>query len=98
VTAIRGITQTIGKVSAIVTSIAAAAEEQGAATTEIAGNVQQASAGTREATLNIAGVSQAAKDAGRAADAVLGSASGVADRTKELSGGVSAFVAEMRAA
>jgi methyl-accepting chemotaxis protein len=98
VTAIGAITQTIGKVSAIATMIAAAVEEQGAATAAIARNVQQASAGTREVTLNIAGVSQAAKEAGLAADAVLGSASGVADRTTELSGEVSRFVADMRAA
>jgi methyl-accepting chemotaxis protein len=98
VTAIGAITQTIGKVSAIATTIAAAVEEQGAATAAIARNVQQASAGTHEVTLNIAGVSQAAKQAGLAAGAVLGSASGVADRTNELSREVSRFVAEMRAA
>src|SRR5581483_6402434 len=54
--AVQGISQTIGRINEIATTIASAVGEQGAATKEIARNVQQASAGTNEVSSNIAGV------------------------------------------
>ena len=42
-------------------------EEQGAATQEIARNVQQASAGTAEVSANIVGITEAALDTGKSA-------------------------------
>lgn len=68
VEAIDEITQTIGNVHEIATSIASAVEEQGAATEEIARNVEQAATGTQEVADNIVQVSTAANDTGSAAD------------------------------
>jgi methyl-accepting chemotaxis protein len=43
---------TIGEISRIAAAVAAAVEEQGAATQEIARNVHQAAIGTQEVTSN----------------------------------------------
>src|SRR5437588_9016459 len=53
VVAIGGISDTIREISGIATTIAAAVEQQGSATREIARSVQQASAGTSEVSHNV---------------------------------------------
>ena len=98
VAAIKGIVGTIGEVSRIAGSIAAAVEEQGAATAEIARSVQQAANGTQDVTTNISGVSQAANETGAAAGQVLGAAGELSRQAEALSGEVSTFVAQVRAA
>src|SRR5205085_9744880 len=55
--AIRHIGQTIGEINEVTTAIAAAVEQQGAATREIARNIQHAASGTSEVSSNIVGVS-----------------------------------------
>jgi methyl-accepting chemotaxis protein len=67
VQAVQHIGQTISQMSEISTGIASAMEEQGAATQEIARNVQQASAGTAEVSANIVGITEAALDTGKSA-------------------------------
>ena len=52
VVAIKQIGGTIGRISEIATTIAAAIEEQGTATQEISRNVQQAAAGTTRVALD----------------------------------------------
>ncbi len=69
--AIAEISRTIGRVNEISTSIAAAVEEQTAATGEISRNVSQAAEGTADVTANVAGVSEAAMSSSAAADQVL---------------------------
>ncbi len=59
VSAIRNISSTIGEINDVTTAIAAAVEEQGAATREIARNIQHAAGGTSEVSSNIVGVSTA---------------------------------------
>ncbi len=98
VEAIRGISATIEEVSAIATTIASAVEEQGAATSEIARNVQQTTEAAQEVTIGISGVSQAASETGVAAGQVLTAASDVSKQAEQLSGEVSTFVADVRAA
>jgi methyl-accepting chemotaxis protein len=97
VAAITGISSRIGRVSEIANTIASAVEQQGAATAEIARNVQQTSASTLSVTANIAGVSQAAKDTGRAADQVLQAADGLAQQAGQMTAEVARFVAGVRA-
>lgn len=70
VQAVQHIGETIGQMSDISTGIASAMEQQGAATQEIARNVQQASAGTAEVSSNTIGILEAARNAGRAASRV----------------------------
>jgi methyl-accepting chemotaxis protein len=97
VTAIEGISTTIGRVSEIATAIAAAIEEQGAATREIARNVQEA-AGTNEVSTHISGVSKAASETGAAATQVLGAASQLAQQSEMLRKQVGQFLSTVRAA
>jgi methyl-accepting chemotaxis protein len=98
VQAIKGIGQTINEISATATAIACAVEEQGAATAEIARNVQQTAITTQGMTDNIAGVSDAARDTGAAAGRVLGASGTLADQAGVLSDAVSRFVSSVRAA
>src|ERR1044072_2434375 len=69
--AIRDISHTIEKLSEISSTIAAAVEEQGAATQEISRNVQQAAEGTHQVSSNIVDVKQGATEAGSSSAQVL---------------------------
>ena len=73
-------------------------EEQGAATREIAGNVQQAAKGTQEITVNIGRVNEAASETGAAASQVLSAAEELARQGDALRSRISDFVEEVRAA
>ena len=98
VSAIGSITQRIQEISGVATAIAAAVEEQGAATQEIVRNVAQAAVGTGEVTSNIAGVAGAAEETGAAASQVLASASELSRQSESLSNEVGRFLATVRAA
>ncbi len=98
VAAIGAIGQTIGKVSEIATAIASAVEEQGAATQEIARNVQQAASGTSLVSANIAAVTQATDQTGVASSQVLTAAGELARLSESLRGEVDGFIGKMRAA
>ena len=98
VSAIRNIGQTIGEINEVTTAIAAAVEEQGTATREIARNIQHAAGGTSEVSSNIVGVSTASAQAGSAAGEVL-SASGELRREADvLRSEIDAFLSNIRAA
>ena len=88
----------IGEISSISASIAAAVQQQGAATAEISRNVQQASTGTSEVTLNITNVSAAANDTGAAASQVQSAAAELARHSSILDREFAAFVEVIRAA
>ncbi|MEL6061097.1 MULTISPECIES: cache domain-containing protein [unclassified Methylobacterium] len=98
VTAIACITGRIREISDVATSIAAAVEEQGAATQEIVRNVSQAASGTGAVTGNIAGVAGAAEETGAAAGAVLGAAAELSHQSERLTAEVGHFLATVRAA
>ena len=93
VTAIGDISQTI---SGIATTIAAAVEEQDSATREIARSVQQAAAGTGEASQNVAGASRAAEQSRALADNVLVAAGELGQHAAGLFRSVDAFLAGLR--
>jgi methyl-accepting chemotaxis protein len=98
VVAIDRIRETIGEISEIATTIAAAIEEQGAATSEISRNVTQAAQGTQDVTNNISGVTRAAADTGTASSQVLSSAGELAMQAEALRSEVDSFLAKVRAA
>jgi methyl-accepting chemotaxis protein len=98
VDAVQEIGQTIARINEIATTIASAVEEQGAATQEIARNVQQASAGTTEVSTNIVGVTRAANDTGVASTQVLGTAGELAQQSEALRSQVESFLGNIRAA
>ncbi|GJE19034.1 methyl-accepting chemotaxis protein [Methylobacterium marchantiae] len=98
VTAIAGITQRIREIDDVSASIAAAVEEQGAATQEIVRNVSEASAGTNEVTHNVNAVAAAAEKTGAASAQVFASASELSQQFNTLDIAMSRFIATIRAA
>ena len=96
--AIQGIGRIIGEIDNVTTTIAAAVEEQGAATREIARNIQHAAGGTSEVSSNIVGVSTASAEAGAAASEVLGASDALRREADMLRGEIDAFLNNMRAA
>jgi methyl-accepting chemotaxis protein len=98
VEAIRGITATIEQVSTISTAIAAAVEEQRSATAEIARNVGNTARAAEEVTSNIGGVSRTGNETGSAAAELLSAATDLSRRSEQLSGEVTGFLADVRAA
>jgi len=78
--------------------VAAAMEEQGAATSEIVRNVTQAAQGTQAVTTDIADVRQAARETGAASDQVLSAAQELARYSTSLGQEVATFLAAVKAA
>jgi methyl-accepting chemotaxis protein len=98
VEAIKGIDGTIGQISEISTTIAAAIEEQGAATGEITRSTQETARGTEAVSRNIAGVSEAAGKTGAAASQVLASSGALGRQAETLRAEVDQFLGKIRAA
>ena len=96
--AIRNIGETIAEINEVTTAIAAAVEEQGAATREIARNIQHAAGGTAEVSSNIVGVSTASGEAGMAAAEVLNASVGLRREADLLRSEIDAFLSNIRAA
>ncbi|WP_042695849.1 methyl-accepting chemotaxis protein [Azospirillum sp. B506] len=98
VVAIRDIGHVIGEMTGISSAIAAAVEQQGAATRDISANVHQAAQGARAVSANVAGASEATTDAGTRASQMLdesGRLTSVADRLRSE---VDGFLGSLRAA
>jgi methyl-accepting chemotaxis protein len=96
--AIRNIGQTIAEIDHVTTAIAAAVEQQGAATREIARNIQHAAGGTAEVSSNIIGVSTASAEAGSAAGEVLNASGALRHEADVLRSEIDAFLSNIRAA
>jgi methyl-accepting chemotaxis protein len=98
VMAIKEVSDTIRRISEISSTIAAAVEEQGAATQEISRNVQQAAQGTQEVAANIVDVNRGASETGTASTQVLSSAQSLANESNRLKLEVGRFLDTVRAA
>ena len=98
VTAINTIAQRIGELRDIAQAIAAAVEEQNAATCEIARNVQQAAQGAGNVTHNIQDVAHAAEQTGVAANQVLSAAAQLFTQTDGMKDLVETFLGKVRTA
>jgi len=96
--AIKEIGDTIARMSEIASAIASAIEEQGAATREISGNVQQAAHGTQQVSANIADVQHGAGRTGSASAQVLTAAKSLSSESSRLKLEVGRFLASVRAA
>lgn len=96
--AIKEISSTIEKLSEISSAIAAAVEEQGAATQDISRNVQQAANGTQQVSANISDVQRGASETGTASSQVLSAAQTLASDSSRLKTEVSKFLNTVRAA
>jgi methyl-accepting chemotaxis protein len=98
VVAIKEISDTIGRMSEISSTIASAVEEQGAATQEISRNVQQAAQGTMQVSANIGDVQRGAGETGSASSQVLSAAQSLSGESNRLKTEVSRFLNSVRAA
>ncbi|MBP0491586.1 methyl-accepting chemotaxis protein [Pararoseomonas indoligenes] len=98
VEAIRGIGETVERTSGIATAIAAAVEEQGATTREIARSAAQVAGGTDTVNQAIAGVRAAAEETGSAAGGMLSATEALAGQTAILREKSSGFLRAVRAA
>ena len=98
VAAIGTITARIREIDGVATSIAAAVEQQGAATQEIVRNVGQAAQGAAAVTGHIAGVAVASSATEAAAGEVLAAAAALSAQSAHLTAEVDRFLDSVRAA
>jgi methyl-accepting chemotaxis protein/hemoglobin-like flavoprotein len=96
VDAIAAITARIREIDGVATSLAAAVEQQGAATQEIVRNVGQAAQGTAAVTGNIVGVAGAAEATGAAAGEVLNATQALSRQSEQLVSEIARFLANVR--
>jgi methyl-accepting chemotaxis protein len=96
--AIKGIGSIIGEVNEVAAAIAAAVEEQGAATQEITRSTQFASQGTKNVSENITGVKTDADAAAAAADNVKLASETLETQSQQLGSQVTQFLGKIRAA
>lgn len=89
---------TISEMSEIAAAISSAIEEQGAATREIAGNINQAASGTNQVSNNIAVVRKATSGNGETATQMLATAVTLSSQAETLRHRVNEFVVAVRAA
>ena len=98
INAIQVIGGIIGEVNEVATAIAAAVQQQGAATQEITRSTQYAAQGTKNVSDNITGVKADADTAAGAADNVKQASETLETQSKQLGRQVSDFLGKIRAA
>ncbi|MGY2047212.1 methyl-accepting chemotaxis protein [Methylobacterium sp. JK268] len=98
VPAIEGISATIGTIDRTAAAIAAAVQQQSAATRSIVEAVAQAAGGTGAVTESIADVARASEETRDGVDHVLAASSDLAVQAERLRSTMHGFVASMRAA
>ncbi|MGU3657925.1 methyl-accepting chemotaxis protein [Methylobacterium sp. UNCCL110] len=96
--AIGGIIDRIREINGVAIAIAAAVEEQGAATQEIVRNIAHATRGATAVTGTIVGVAEASERTGVAADHVLAAATALSRQSERLSAEMDRFLVGVRAA
>ena len=98
VEAVKAIGKTISRIAEISTGIAAAVDEQNAATGEIARNVHQAAQGTAEVTSSIVEVAQGGAKVKQASADVLGASTSLTHDAEMLRQEVDSFLGSIKAA
>jgi len=93
--AVEVISERIREINEVSNTIAAAVEQQDAATREIASSVQHASSGAAEVSSNIVGISQAADDTGRIATRVNQASHSISAQVDTLRNEVQQFLAQV---
>ncbi len=95
--AVGAITGVIADMGEIAAAVASAGQEQNAATSEIARNVEQAAAGTQEVSANIQAVESAVQETGAAASQINASATELSQQAEYLRAEVGRFLDQVRA-
>jgi methyl-accepting chemotaxis protein len=98
VNAIQVIGNIIGEVNEVATAIAAAVQQQGAATQEITRSTQFAAQGTKNVSDNMSGVRAEADTAAEAAANVKQASETLETQSRQLGGQVTDFISKIRAA
>ncbi len=98
IAAIGGIGQTIDRINESSSAVAAAVEQQSAATREIARNVFEASQGTRDVTRSIVQVKEGATKTGTTATQVLSTADHLIKQSEALANDVGDFLSAIKSA
>ena len=93
---IRNVSETITRIDQIAASVAAAVEQQTAATREIARNIDQAAAAAQEVTTNIVGVNNASEEVGTISGSVLDAAKKLETTSSSLQNEVARFLEQVR--
>jgi methyl-accepting chemotaxis protein len=96
VTAMRGVGETIERINEIAGTIAAAVEQQTAATQEISTNASQAATGTSDASQGVQAVREAAEHVGASTASVKEISGSLSRDTDDLKREVEGFVAKIR--
>ena len=96
--AIHTVTNVIGRIDGISSSIAAAVQQQDAATREIARNIDQTANGARQVSSNISDVRREAEETRIEATEVLTEAVSVSEQAIELKHRIGQFLTQVRAA
>jgi methyl-accepting chemotaxis protein len=96
VEAVKAIGRTISRIAEISTGIAAAVDQQNAATGEIARNVHQAAQGTAEVSASIVGVARGAAEVGGASHQVLEAAGELTRNAEMLRSQVDGFLSKIK--
>jgi methyl-accepting chemotaxis protein len=96
VTAIEEISHIIGEIDHIGASVAAAVEQQGVATQEIARSVQDAAIGTDQVSAAIGDVTVVANQTGQAARVILTASADLGDQCESLRTAVQRFLADLQ--
>ena len=97
VSVIKNIGGTINEINTISTAIAAAVEEQGVTTQDIAHNVQQAAQSTESVSRNAMDVSESSKETGESANQLMAATSELSRQSETLRHEVDKFLSEVRA-
>ena len=95
---IAAINEKIHRIKEISASVAAAIEQQNAASTEISRNAQDVSSGTTQVSSAIVGVREASQQAGESAENVLTAAEELSRQSEHLAAEVADFMQRVRAA
>ena len=95
--AVLGIGNTINKIDELTAVVASAGEEQGAATNEIAQNIEQAAAGTQTVAQVVETVSSAAGETGQLAESQQTVVAELSERNRKLKGEIDQFLGDVRA-
>jgi methyl-accepting chemotaxis protein len=96
--AIQEIVGTISSINEISGAISQAVDQQGAATREIAGNVQQAAASTGDVHESVVTLTEASRASGTLAATLLAASDGLSAQSTQLKRDLDSFLASLRAA
>ncbi|OKH87575.1 methyl-accepting chemotaxis protein [Thalassospira sp. TSL5-1] len=96
--AIKHLAARMKELNEVASGIAAAVQQQDAATGEIARNVAEAAAGTKEVSINVDGLRASAEEERQASGEVLHAAKDLSDKSHTLLSQIHTFLREIRAA